>query len=360
MKVQLTRLIVYPNYFNIITMLIKKKSKIPVKEIILIGFMPSFFKKIIYRYKGYKIGKNVSFSFGSVIIGRSVEIGDNSSFGFVTVVRADIINIGKYVTIGSLSMLDTEKIFIGDDSRINENVIVGGIKTPESMLKIGKRVIIMEYSFINPTKPIILGDDTGIGGHCLLFTHGSWLSQLDGFPVIFAPITMGNRVWLPWRVFIMPGVKIGDEVVIGANSLVSKNLPSNVLAAGSPAKILVENYPKAITEEKRKEIFNSILADFVNHLKYHNFDVKEEIDTNHTYIVVKKNKISEIIISQEGSNPLFSSIDNLLVVNTTHGINGNFKMAIDLVLKKRIGSSDVGEEFVNFISRYGIRFDRLD
>ena len=41
-------------------------------------------------------------------------------------------------------------------------------------------------------------------------------------------------------------------------------------------------------------------------------------------------------------------------------INGNFKMAIDLVLKKRIGSSDVGEEFVNFISRYGIRFDRLD
>ena len=224
-------------------MLIKRK-KIPVKEIILIGFLPSFLKKIIYKLKGHKIGKNVSFGIGSVIIGKEVVIGDNSSFGLLSVVRANNIDIGRFVTIGALTMIDTEKFIIGDDSRINEKVIVGGMKTPESMLKIGKRAIIMEYSFINTTKPIIIGDDTGIGGHCLLFTHGSWLSQLDGFPVAFAPITIGDRVWLPWRVFIMPGVSIGDEVVIGANSLISKDLPSNVLAAGSPAKVLIENYPK--------------------------------------------------------------------------------------------------------------------
>ena len=63
-------------------MLIKRK-KIPVKEIILIGFLPSFLKKIIYKLKGYKIGKNVSFGIGSVIIGKDVTIGDNSSFGLV-------------------------------------------------------------------------------------------------------------------------------------------------------------------------------------------------------------------------------------------------------------------------------------
>jgi len=337
-----------------------KRNKIPIKEILLIGFLPSFLKKLIYRLKSYKIGKNVSFGIGSVVIGKNVVIGDNSSFGFVSVVRGNTIDIGRFVTIGSLSMIDTETIIIGDDSRINENVIVGGIKTSESLLKIGKRVIIMEYSFINPTKPIILGDDTGIGGHCLLFTHGSWLNQLDGFPVTFAPITMGERVWLPWRVFVMPGVEIGNEVVIGANSLVSKNLPSNVLAAGSPAKILVENYPKDITEEKREEIFNSILVDFVHHLMHHAFDVKDEVGTNRKYEISKKNKISEIFISRDGTKPMFSSQDNLLVIDSTHGVNGDFKMAIDIVAKKRIGSSDVGEEFVKFISRYGIRFDRLD
>jgi acetyltransferase-like isoleucine patch superfamily enzyme len=347
-------------YFLNIKIMLIKRNKIPVKEIILVGFLPSFLKKVIYKIRGYKIGKNVSFGIGSVIIGNKVTIGDNTSFGLVSVVRGNTIDIGRFVTIGSLSMIDTETIIIGDDTRINENVIVGGIKTPESLLKLGKRVIIMEYSFINPTKPIIIGDDTGIGGHCLLFTHGSWLNQLDGFPVTFAPITMGKKVWLPWRVFIMPGVEIGDEVVIGANSLVSKSLPSNVLAAGSPAKILVENYPKAISEEKRDEIFNSILNDFTNYLRHNDFEVKEDVRINHSYIISKKKKSSEIFISTDGREPDFLNADNLLVVNSQHGINGSYKMAIDLFTKKRKGTSDVGEEFVKFVSRYGVRFDRLD
>ena len=130
-----------------------KKTKIPIREIILFGLFPSFFKKIIYRLKGYKIGKNVTLGIGSVIIGKQVSIGDNSKIGFVTVIRGKKINIGRFVQIGSMTMIDTEEIQIGEDTRINENVIIGGIKTPESIIKIGKRVIIMEYSFLNPTKP---------------------------------------------------------------------------------------------------------------------------------------------------------------------------------------------------------------
>lgn len=337
-----------------------KKNKIPVKQIILIGFLPSFLKKIIYRLKGYEIGKNVSFSIGSVVIGNQVKIGDNSSFGLISVVRGNIIDIGRFVTIGSLSMLDTEKIIIGDDSRINEKVIVGGIKTPESMLKIGKRVIIMEYSFINPTKPIILGDDTGIGGHCLLFTHGSWLNQMDGFPVTFAPITMGERVWLPWRVFIMPGVKIGNDVVIGANSLVTKSLPSNVLAAGSPAKIIEENYPKPITEEKRELIFKSIVADFKEYLAFNGFSLDVQDKDTGQNIRVKKNKLSEIMLLKQGNAYQFTSKDNLLIIDSILEFEEPYAMAINLKKKTRIGSSHVGEEFVKFISRYGIRLERLD
>lgn len=135
------------------------------------------------------------------------------------------------------------KIRIGEDARINEQVIIGGMKTPSSSFDLGKRTIVMEYSFINTTMPVKIGDDTGIGGHCLLFTHGSWLNQLEGFPVKFAPITLGKNVWLPWRIFIMPGVTIGDNVVIGANSLISDSFVSNCLVAGSPAKIIKEKLP---------------------------------------------------------------------------------------------------------------------
>jgi hypothetical protein len=50
-----------------------------------------------------------------------------------------------------MTRIDTERIFIDEDTRINENVIIRGIKTPESMIKIVKSAIIMEYSKVYDT-----------------------------------------------------------------------------------------------------------------------------------------------------------------------------------------------------------------
>src|SRR3989454_10847833 len=101
-------------------------------------------------------------------------------------------------------------IEIGEDARIREQVSVGGPQLPESRFVLGSRTIILQLAFINPTKPVIIGDDTGIGGHCLIFTHGVWLSAFDGYPVSYEPVTLGNSVWLPWRGSVMPGTTIGD------------------------------------------------------------------------------------------------------------------------------------------------------
>lgn len=344
-----------------------KKEKIPIKKIVTIGILPSFLKKFYYRLKGYKIGSNVSIGPGSVIIGDNVIIGNDTKIGFMTVIRAKRIQIGRFVTIGSMTMIDTERFEIDDDSRINEQVIIGGIKNPDSYIKIGKRTIIMEYSFINPTKPIIIGDDTGIGGHCLLFTHGSWLSQLDGYPVTFAPITLGENVWLPWRVFIMPGVAVGDNVVIGANSLVSKNLPSNCLAAGSPAKIIKDKYPPDLSDLDKQNIIEYIFAEFIKYLEYYQFSVNKYTLTQHDFNLKIKNKNSNSELYYQTSIPekiIPTSKNNLLVINykdtDLEKYLGKFSMVLDLVAKRRIGSSMVGEEYVSYISRFGIRPDRLD
>src|ERR1035437_7991315 len=104
-----------------------KKNKIPILEMVLIGFLPSFLKKIIYRIKGYKIGKGVKIGIGSVIIGKDVTIGDYSKIGFISVIRARKIQMDRYVTIGSMTMIDTGNLRIGEDARINEQVIVGGM-----------------------------------------------------------------------------------------------------------------------------------------------------------------------------------------------------------------------------------------
>jgi maltose O-acetyltransferase len=53
-----------------------------------------------------------------------------------------------------------------------------------------------------------------------------------------APVTIGNDCWIGGRAIICPGVSIGDNVVVGAGSVVTKDVPSNVVVGGNPAKIL--------------------------------------------------------------------------------------------------------------------------
>ena len=344
-----------------------KKSRIPVMKMVLIGFLPNFIKQYYYKLKGYKIGNNVKIGVGSIIEAKHAEIGSNTSIGFLTVIRARHVRIGRYVRIGSLDFIDTEKVFIDDDSRINENVIIAGMKFPDSEISIGKRTIVMEYSYLNPTRPLHIGDDSGIGGHCLLFTHGSWLSQLDGFPVTFAPIKLGKKVWLPWRVFIMPGVEIGDEVVIGANSLVTKSFPSNSLIAGSPAKVLKKNYPTPPSKEKRNEVLKNIFNVFEEYLSYYNYSIDrtKTHNSNFTIKISDKKTLSMFYYFAERMKIEQPDIsDNLLVIdyleNDISSYIDKFKMIINLNSNERIGTSNIGEEFAKFISRYGIRCNRLD
>ena len=53
-----------------------------------------------------------------------------------------------------------------------------------------------------------------------------------------APVKIGSNVWLGMNVVVLKGVTIGDSTIIGANSVVTKNIPENVIAAGQPAKIV--------------------------------------------------------------------------------------------------------------------------
>src|SRR5207247_4491406 len=183
-------------------------------------------KVLAYRLLlGYRIGRRVRISFGGVVIGRKVVLGDHVEIGFLAVVQGESIRIGRHSSIGTFSYLSCNVIEIGEDAKIREQVYVGGPQLPESKFVLGSRTIVLQLTNINPTKPVVIGDDTGIGGHCLIFTHGVWLSALDGYPVNYEPVTLGKSVWLPWRVFLMPGPPTGDGTVMRSDSLVHGTLP---------------------------------------------------------------------------------------------------------------------------------------
>ncbi|MBE0644927.1 MAG: hypothetical protein IH600_12665 [Bacteroidetes bacterium] len=343
-----------------------KKNRIPVLQIATVGLLPSLLKVAYYRLKGYKIESDVHIGLGSVVLGSRVYLKKGAKIGFLSVIRGREIEIGRFSRIGSMCFIDTHKVQIGEDTRINENVIIGGIKFPDSSITIGDRSIVMEYSYLNPSRPIKIGDNTGIGGHCFLFTHGSWSSQLEGYPVTFAPITLGDNVWLPWRVFIMPGVEIGDGCVIGANSLVAKSLPSNSLAAGSPAKIIKEGYPEKPSTERTESMVLEMVRGFVSYLESEEFSVTYETEKDSHLpirLTVSRNQLHRTISFLLNSISSHFSAETAVYMNRdeihTQKAHGE-RMTISLSPALRFGSTDVGEEFVSFISRYGIRCRRLD
>lgn len=89
---------------------------------------------------------------------------------------------------------------------------------------------------------IYVGDYTMFGPNVIIATAGHpILPELRGKNYQYnMPVRIGKNCWLGAGVIIVPGITIGDNVVIGAGSVVTKDLPSNVVAVGNPCKVLRE------------------------------------------------------------------------------------------------------------------------
>lgn len=88
---------------------------------------------------------------------------------------------------------------------------------------------------------ITLGDRVTLapGVHFITHDGGVWVFR-ERHPDIdvFGPITVGNNVFIGPNTLIMPGVTIGDNVVIGAGAVVTKDIPSDSVAGGVPARVI--------------------------------------------------------------------------------------------------------------------------
>lgn len=84
------------------------------------------------------------------------------------------------------------------------------------------------------------GDNVFIGPNCGFYTSGHPINPQDrNLGIEYAKaIEVGSNVWLGGNVIVLPGVKIGDNVVIGAGSVVNKDIPSNAIAVGNPCKVI--------------------------------------------------------------------------------------------------------------------------
>ena len=201
-------------------------------------------------------------------------------------IEADEIDIHPSVKIGKNVKIKCKSIKLGEFCIIGDNVTIecnkfeahswlfmwhgvevgrGGCNGKNSNVKIGKGVGIFENTVINPSESVEIGDNCGIGADVMIWTHGAWLDVMQGFPHDFGPVKLGNNVWLPARSIVLPNVTIGDNVVIGTNSIINRDLPDGCLAAGTPCKVIREGlYPRPLNDKDLKKLVEHICSDWID------------------------------------------------------------------------------------------------
>ncbi len=145
-----------------------------------------------------------------------------------------------------------KNISIGDNTTINGNSILGcwikygNQQFPNASIAIGNHCSIGEYNHITACNKITIGDGLLTGRYVIISdnSHGG-LSEEEAE---IAPskrelkskgeVVIGNNVWLGDKVAVFAGVHIGNNVIVAANAVVTKDVPDNSLVAGVPGKVV--------------------------------------------------------------------------------------------------------------------------
>lgn len=117
---------------------------------------------------------------------------------------------------------------------------------PPIRVDYGDQLSIGSHGFVNfnlvalDVAPIAIGDHCQIGPNVQLLTAYHPVAAEPRRQALEAasPIAIGDNVWLGGGVIVLPGVTIGDDTVVGAGAVVTKDLPPGVVAVGNPARVI--------------------------------------------------------------------------------------------------------------------------
>lgn len=156
-----------------------------------------------------------------------------SGIGSKTLIESPLrLHCPKYVTIG-------DRVFVGRNSWLNALAITSTI--PE--IRIGDRTSISGFLTISSCKSVTIETDVLIARYCHISDHSHKFDDKH-MPILsqgvdkISPVLIKQGAWLGQSVVVCPGVTIGKNSVIGANSVVTKSIPDYCVAAGAPAKVI--------------------------------------------------------------------------------------------------------------------------
>lgn len=202
------------------------------------------------------VGRAVRIDGGEILLDEAVRI-----LRHTTVKVTDRLGIGAHGTVNESCEIGGQRVEIGQELWMLPTAKIGGGSAYEapSQLTMGHYVHLGVQTLVNTARPVTIGHEVGLGTRTSIYTHGAYPNRLQGFPVAFDGVEIGDFTWIPGAT-INPGVRIGRNCVVGVNSLVTTDLPDGSLAVGSPAKVIKEGaYPRPFDVEQRAQFFAEFL-----------------------------------------------------------------------------------------------------
>ncbi len=186
--------------------------------------MLKIIRSVLKRYHYYRIKLKLNIN-NSIVVSKYTNVYLNEGS------EKSVIKIGDNVMLhGNLYSESSGVIEIGDNSSIRKNSSIWSVNN----VTIKNNVIISDNVLItdNNNHPIDPGERIDMIKSGWSTSKWKWKNSLS------KPVYIGNNVWIGKDVRILKGVTIGDNSIIGMASVVTKNIPSNSVACGNPAKVV--------------------------------------------------------------------------------------------------------------------------
>jgi acetyltransferase-like isoleucine patch superfamily enzyme len=147
---------------------------------------------------------------------------------------------GGHVTLrGRPKVVNHGTMILGDRVRLDSTVATLELVTlPDGCLEIGNNVFINYGSSLVSSAHVKIGDDCLIGTHVMVMDCDFHRVEDKAWDTTGMPVILEDRVWLGNRSIVLKGVTIGHDSVVGAGSVVTKDVPPRTLVAGMPARVI--------------------------------------------------------------------------------------------------------------------------
>lgn len=156
-----------------------------------------------------------------------------------------------FVSLWRIRTAGVCSVSAGENSRVEARI---AMERADASLSIGHRTFVGAGQ-ISCAESITIGDDVLVAWNTTIFDHGShavnwqrrrndvsdWIQGRKNWEgVVIRPVSIGNKAWIGFGCILLPGVNIGEGAIVGAGSVVTRDVPPWTIVAGNPARTIKE------------------------------------------------------------------------------------------------------------------------